>query len=83
MVVRPEYQSRGLADRPLQRAEGEVEQLHCSRVTLGTTEPLQRAMRFNEHHGYCRSGKFGDFFGMPLMDLTDRPDQNSEAPISY
>lgn len=84
MAVRPGYQSSGIADRLLQRAEAEIERMHCSRVTLDTTEPLQRAVRFYERHGYRRSGKIGSFFGMPLIEyvkeLTDRLDENSEAP---
>jgi hypothetical protein len=35
---------------------------------LDTTEPLQRAMGFYEKHGYRRSGKVSDFFGMPLVE---------------
>jgi hypothetical protein len=30
--------------------------------------PLEAAMRFYEKHGYHRSGKIGDFFGMPLIE---------------
>lgn len=68
MAVLPEYQSSGIAELLLRRAETEMRELHCSRITLDTTEPLQRAMRFYERHGYGRSGKIGDFFGMPLIE---------------
>jgi predicted N-acetyltransferase YhbS len=68
MAVRLEWQSLGIAYRLLERAEAELARQHCSRITLDTTEPLQRAMRFYERHGYCPSGKVGDFFGMPLIE---------------
>jgi len=29
---------------------------------------LERAMRFYEKHGYRRSSKVSDFFGMPLFE---------------
>jgi GNAT superfamily N-acetyltransferase len=67
MAVRPEFQASGLADQLLERAEAELARLNCSRITLDTTEPLQRAIRFYEQRGYRRSGKIGDFFGMPLI----------------
>ena len=68
MAVLPEHQATGIADRLLEHAEGELAEQCCSRITLDTTEPLQRAMRFYERHGYERSGKVGDFFGMPLIE---------------
>jgi ribosomal protein S18 acetylase RimI-like enzyme len=68
MAVLPEWQGRGIAERLLQTAEHELADRNCSRITLDTTEPLQRAMRFYERRGYRRSGKVTDFFGMPLHE---------------
>ena len=68
MAVRPECQALGIADQLLARAEAEIANANCLRITLDTTEPLQRAMRFYERHGYCRSGRIQDFFGMPLIE---------------
>jgi ribosomal protein S18 acetylase RimI-like enzyme len=68
MAVLPGFQASGVADHLLAHAEQELAQQHCSHVTLDTTEPLQRAMRFYERHGYRRSGKVVDFFGMPLIE---------------
>ena len=36
-------------------------------MTLNTTEPLSAAMKFYEKHGYQRSGRVSDFFGMRLI----------------
>jgi len=66
MAVLPEWQGRGIAEKLLQSAEAELASRKCSRITLDTTEPLQRAMRFYERNGYRASGKITDFFGMPL-----------------
>lgn len=68
MAVRPEWQARGIADRLLQRAEAELFEQKCRRITLDTTEPLQRAMRFYERNGYRRTGKVLDFFRMRLIE---------------
>ncbi len=66
MAVLPEWHGRGIAQKLLQSAEAELDDGGCSRITLDTTEPLHRATRFYEKHGYVASGKTMDFFGMPL-----------------
>jgi ribosomal protein S18 acetylase RimI-like enzyme len=68
MAVLPQWQGCGVAERLLQAAEIELAATKCSRVTLDTTEPLLRAMRFYEKHGYRRTGKIAEFFGMPLHE---------------
>lgn len=68
MAVLPQEQGSGVADGLLQQAEAELRALGCSRVTLDTTEPLKRAMRFYERHGYWPTGRVTDFFGMPLYE---------------
>ncbi len=68
MAVLPEWLGRGIGEKLLHAAEAELIQEGCSRITLDTTDPLQRATRFYEKHGYRRSGKITDFFGMPLHE---------------
>ena len=68
MAVLPEWQGLGVAEKLLCAAETDLLQRGCVRITLDTTEPLQRAMRFYERHGYRPSGKVVDFFGMPLHE---------------
>jgi GNAT superfamily N-acetyltransferase len=68
MAVRPEHLGGGVAQRLLESAEAALRERGCSRVTLDTTEPLERAMRFYERNGYGRSGVVRDFFGMPLLE---------------
>ena len=68
MAVLPSLRGSGIAGQLLSRAESELHQLKCMRVTLDTSEPLLRAMRFYEKHGYRRSGKTKDFFGMLLIE---------------
>ena len=70
LAVLPEWLGRGIAEKLLRAAEAELGQQGCSRITLDTTEPLQRAMRFYEKHGYRLSGKTSDFFGMALHEFT-------------
>jgi predicted N-acetyltransferase YhbS len=68
MAVRPQWQGAGVARQLLERGEMELRGMKCLRVSLDTTEPLRRAMRFYERNGYQRSGKVADFFGMALIE---------------
>jgi GNAT superfamily N-acetyltransferase len=68
MAVLAEWQGCGVTAQLLQTAESDLRAQGCHRVTLDTTKPLERAMRFYKKHGYRRSGKIGDFFGMPLLE---------------
>ena len=68
MAVLPGWQGRGMADALLAAAEADLRARGCDRVTLDTTRPLARAMRFYEAHGYRASGRVSDFFGMELLE---------------
>jgi len=68
MAVLPNHQGQGVAAQLLKAAEAELHSHNCKRITLDTTEPLQRAIRFYENNGYFRSGQISDFFGMPLIE---------------
>ena len=68
MAVLPDWQGSGVVSALLQAAETEIRNRRCKRVTLNTTEPLARAMRFYARHGFTRSGRVSDFFGMPLHE---------------
>jgi len=80
MAVEPQLQGRGVALQLLAAAEGELLAAGCARVTLDTTEPLQRAIRFYERCGYRATAVVKDFFGMPLFEyakLLALPDTDS------
>jgi ribosomal protein S18 acetylase RimI-like enzyme len=68
MAVPPEWQGRGIAQRLLDAIDKHLLAKGCVRVSLDTTEPLQRAMRFYEKNGFRRTGRVTDFFGMPLIE---------------
>lgn len=68
MAVRAELQGSGLSTQLLQAALDGLRQAGCTTVTLDTTRPLQRAIRFYEKNGFSASGKVEDFFGMPLYE---------------
>ena len=68
MAVLPEWHGRGVAAKLLTAIEAWLLSRGCNRITLDTTIPLAAAMKFYEKHGYHRSGKIGDFFGMPLIE---------------
>lgn len=68
MAVHPAWQGRGVAAPLLAAIEAELCARQASRITLDTTGPLERAMCFYKRHGYRRSGRITDFFGMPLFE---------------
>lgn len=72
MAVVPGWEGSGIAERLLLRAERELRDDGCSFVSLDTTEPLKRAIRFYEKHGFRASGRVVDFFGMPLYTYVKR-----------
>src|SRR5438270_2536549 len=61
MAVLPHFQGSGVARRLLEAAEAELREQGCTRVTLDTTGPLQRAAQFYEKCGYQRTGRVNDF----------------------
>lgn len=69
MAVLPEWHGCGVAEQLLTAMEAHLQRLRCSRITLDTTQPLQRAMRFYSKHGYRSSGNIREFFGMPLYEF--------------
>jgi GNAT superfamily N-acetyltransferase len=79
MAVLPGWQGSGVAEHLLKQAEAELRDLGCRRVTLDTTAPLKRAMRFYERHGYRPTGKVTDFFGMPLYEYAKELDRRDRA----
>lgn len=68
MAVLPDWQGTGVALALLQTAETELKKNGCGHVTLDTTAPLMRAVRFYVKNGYSASGRVTDFFGMPLYE---------------
>jgi GNAT superfamily N-acetyltransferase len=68
MALVPGSQSTGIAALLLEAAEEGLRQAGCGRVTLDTTRPLTRAIRFYERHGYTTTGVVGDFYGMELVE---------------
>ncbi|HZQ91352.1 MAG TPA: GNAT family N-acetyltransferase [Terriglobales bacterium] len=81
MAVLPQCQGGRAAAQLLDRAEEELRDGGCSRVTLDTTEPLQRAIRFYEKHGYARTGHVADFYGMPLHEFAKNLRSGSRANL--
>lgn len=73
MAVMPERLGQGVATILLEAAETWLRKQQCKRITLDTTAPLQRAIRFYEKNGYKQSGTVGDFYGMPLYEYVKEP----------
>jgi len=68
MAILPAAQGSGIAARLLAHAEVHFRQRNCKRISLDTTAPLKRAIRFYKRSGFSPSGKVQDFFGMHLYE---------------
>lgn len=68
MAVLQSRLGAGIAARLLEAAEAGLRAAGCTRVTLDTTRPLERAIAFYERHGYRPTGIVGDFYGMELIE---------------
>jgi L-methionine (R)-S-oxide reductase len=68
MAVLPHWQGGLVASELLARAEQELRDQGCISITLNTTQPLQRAMRFYEKRGFQKTGRITDFYGMALFE---------------
>jgi len=72
MAVLPEWQGTAVASSLLEAAEAELRSTGCELVTLDTTRPLERAIRFYGRHGFVSSERVTDFFGMELFEYKKR-----------
>jgi GNAT superfamily N-acetyltransferase len=69
MAVLPRWQGARVASVLLETAEVELLAHGCVRVTLDSTQPLQRAIRFYERNGFSASGRVTESFGMQLYEF--------------
>ena len=67
MAVRPQWQGTAAANQLMTEALTRLQNAGCREVTLDTTRPLQRAIRFYERHGFVHSGVVTNFFEMSLL----------------
>ncbi len=68
MAILPRWQGRGIAEQLLNTVENDLLAAGCKRVTLDTTAPLERAIRFYRKNGLVPTGGVTEFFGMPLYE---------------
>jgi GNAT superfamily N-acetyltransferase len=69
MAVLPAWHGKGVAQLLLETAQTEIHSWGCSRVTLNTTRPLERAVQFYRKNGFTPTGATREFFGMPLFEF--------------
>jgi GNAT superfamily N-acetyltransferase len=69
MAVLPAWHGKGIAQLLLETAQAEIRAWGCSRVTLNTTQPLERAVQFYRKNGFTATGAVRDSFGMALYEF--------------
>jgi ribosomal protein S18 acetylase RimI-like enzyme len=67
MAVLPEWHGSEAAKKLLEQSESDLLDLRCKTITLDTTTPLQRAIRFYEKNGFQATGEVTSFFSMELF----------------
>ena len=67
MAVSPARHGTGVAEKLLDCVEAALAHQQCATITLHTTRPLQKAIRFYEKHGFSATGEVVAFFGMDLL----------------
>lgn len=85
MAVGLAWQGSGVAKSLLDKAESDLRKLHCNSMTLSTTKPLERAIRFYEKNGFHATGEVSSFFGMDLISYRKdigRSKTGRNAPLS-
>src|SRR5437763_10493565 len=68
MAVPERWQGSGVASLLLSTAENLLRDAGCTVISLDTTRPLERAIRFYERQGFAPTGRVQDFYGMPLYE---------------
>jgi GNAT superfamily N-acetyltransferase len=68
MAVLPDWKGSGLAAALMASVESELRRRGCTRMTLNSVAPLQRAIAFYERRGFRTTGRVTDLFGMPLVE---------------
>jgi GNAT superfamily N-acetyltransferase len=69
MAVLPAWHGKGIAQLLLEAAQAEIRAWGCSRVTLNTTLPLDRAVHFYRKNGFTATGAVHHSFGMRLYEF--------------
>ena len=83
MAILPSVQGTGVAARLLRHAEAHFREQDCKRISLDTTAPLERAIRFYKRSGFFPSGKVQDFFGMPLYEYVKTIDPIARPRLDH
>ena len=68
MAVLPRWQGHFIAEHLIRSVEDDLTEAGCELLTLDTTLPLQRAIRFYERNGFASTGRVTDFYGMALHE---------------
>lgn len=68
MAVAPTWQGTGLAQRLLECVVSDALGASVRTMTLETTAPLARAVRFYRRNGFRPTEQVRDYFGMPLYE---------------
>jgi GNAT superfamily N-acetyltransferase len=68
MAVLPDRKGSGLATALMSAVEEALRSKACTRMTLNSVSPLQRAIAFYQRRGFRPTGNERDFFGMRLVE---------------
>ena len=70
MAIEPVYQHKGLGTLLLTVVEKKAEETGCTCIKLETYYHLRNAIRFYTKHGFKRTGKTRDYYGIEVFEMS-------------
>jgi N-acetylglutamate synthase-like GNAT family acetyltransferase len=72
MAVLPDYQGRGLGFLMLKEINKLAKRKKIKTISLDTSKPLKRAIKFYKNFGFTFTGVTRDFFGIQICEMVKK-----------
>ena len=69
MAVDPRYQNKGIGLQLLQYISDVAKQKNLQQLSLETSKPLEKAIKFYKKFGFKKTGKIRDYFGIEIFEM--------------
>lgn len=69
MAVRPHIQRSGIGSLLLEEIDMRARQKKCTIISLECYEPLTKAIKLYERHGFSRTGKTRSYHGITIFEM--------------
>lgn len=69
MAVRPHIQRKGIGSLILDEIDRRAQQKNCTIISLECYEPLTKAIKLYEKHGFRKTGKTRSYHGITIFEM--------------